>query len=74
MIFEIYKLDIIEQDRLVYLLKILAFNFSDCEIHPFTLETEILIIVSSKKEIIKDRFLTSIKSEGFNCELLKASL
>ena len=72
MIFEIYKLDIIEQERLVYLLKVLAFKFSDCEIHPFTLEDEILIIVSSKTEI-KDHFLTSIKSEGFNCELLKAS-
>ena len=73
MIFEIYKLDIIEQEQLINLLKVLAFSFSDCEIHPFTLENEILIIVSSKKEIIKDHFLMSIKKEGFNCELLKAS-
>jgi len=72
MIFEIYKLDIIEQERLVYLLKVLAFNFSDYEIHPFTLDNQILILVSSKTEI-KDNFVSSVKSEGFNCELLKAS-
>ncbi|MFC6858003.1 hypothetical protein [Zunongwangia atlantica] len=72
MIVESYTLDILDQDKLVHLLKILAFQFSDYEIHPFTLEDKILIIVSSKTEI-EDNFISLVKSEGFNCKLLMVS-
>ena len=72
MIVESYTLGILEQDKLVQLLKVLAFQFSEYEIHPFQLEDEILIVVSSKTAIGK-HFMTSVKREGFNCELLMAS-
>ncbi|WBL22776.1 hypothetical protein [Zunongwangia sp. HRR-M8] len=72
MIVEIYKLDILERDQLIYLLKILAFNFYDCEIHPYEMDNHILIIVSSQAAIAGN-FITSVQKEGFNCELLQAS-